>query len=104
MGLGPLMTYRSKNNEHCRFCSLHLAQSSVICLFIDGKQTKKPVTSNEAKRDLEQEKSELHMTFLPKTAQSGHEILNFVIALPLTLLATGFLFFIIETGSRALGA
>jgi hypothetical protein len=44
------------------------------------------------------------MTFLPKTAQSGHEFLNFVIALPLTLVATGFLFFIIETGSRALGA
>ena len=44
------------------------------------------------------------MTFLPKSAQSGHEVLNFVIGLPLTLLATGFLFFIIETGSRALGA
>ena len=44
------------------------------------------------------------MTFLPKTAQSGHEILNFVIALPLTLLATGFLFFVIEAGSRAIGA
>jgi hypothetical protein len=72
-------------------------------LSIDGKQ-KKARSTSEAARDLEQEKSELQMTFLPKTAQSGHEVLNFVIALPLTLLATGFLFFIIETGSRALGA
>lgn len=44
------------------------------------------------------------MSFLPKTALSGHQVLDFVIGLPLTLLATGFLFFIIETGSRAIGA
>lgn len=44
------------------------------------------------------------MTFLPKTAQTGHETLNLIIGLPLTLLATGFLFFVIEAGSRALGA
>ena len=85
---------------------MFIAFGSVVSyMLVHRRETnKKPVTSNEAKRDLEQEKSELHMTFLPKTAQSGHEILNFVIALPLTLLATGFLFFIIETGSRALGA
>ena len=44
------------------------------------------------------------MTFLPKNAQSGHETLNLLIGLPLTLLATGLLFFVIETGSRAFGA
>ena len=55
-------------------------------------------------KETSNKKSELHMTFLPQPTQSGHEILNFVIALPLTLLATGFLFFVIETGSRAIGA
>ncbi|MEP7211196.1 MAG: hypothetical protein ABI740_10200 [Alphaproteobacteria bacterium] len=44
------------------------------------------------------------MTFLPKTTQSGHEALNLIIGLPLTMLATTLLCIIIETGSRALGA
>jgi hypothetical protein len=65
---------------------------------------KEPVQSNEAERDLEQEKSELQMTFLPKTAHNGHEALNLLIGLPLTMLATGLLFIVIELGSRGLGA
>lgn len=41
------------------------------------------------------------MSFLPKTAQAGHQMLDFVIGLPLTILATGVLFLVIEIGSRA---
>jgi hypothetical protein len=44
------------------------------------------------------------MTFLPKTAHNGHEALNLLIGLPLTMLATGLLFIVIELGSRGLGA
>jgi hypothetical protein len=40
------------------------------------------------------------MTFLPKTAQSGHQLLDFLIALPLTVIGTTLLYFIIEIGSR----
>jgi hypothetical protein len=44
------------------------------------------------------------MTFLPKTAQNGHEALNLIIGLPLTMLATALLFVVIELGSYGLGA
>ena len=42
------------------------------------------------------------MSFLPKSLD-GHEFLNFLIAIPLTLLGTGFIYFLIENGSRGVG-
>jgi len=41
--------------------------------------------------------------FLPKTAEARQELLNLLIAIPLSLVGTGLLFFLMDTGSR-LGA
>jgi hypothetical protein len=60
-----------------------------------------PVRNHEAKRDLEQQTdTELQMTFLPKTAEARQELLTLLIAIPASLLGTGFLFFLMDTGSR----
>jgi len=40
------------------------------------------------------------MTFLPKTAEARQELLALLIALPLTLAGTGFLFYLIDAGVR----
>jgi LPXTG-motif cell wall-anchored protein len=40
------------------------------------------------------------MTFLPKTAESRQELLTLLIAIPLSLVGTGFLFYLIDAGSR----
>lgn len=40
------------------------------------------------------------MTFLPRTAESRQELLTLLIAIPLSLVGTGFLLFLLETGSR----
>jgi LPXTG-motif cell wall-anchored protein len=40
------------------------------------------------------------MTFLPKTAESRQELLTLLIAIPLSLVGTGFLFYLLEAGSR----
>jgi hypothetical protein len=56
-------------------------------------KTTRPIeTSNE--------KTELHMTFLPKTAEARQELLALLIAIPLSLAGTGFLFYLIDAGSR----
>lgn len=44
--------------------------------------------------------TEPHMTFLPKTAEARQELLALLIALPLTLAGTGFLFYLIDAGVR----
>ena len=44
------------------------------------------------------------MTFLPKSAEARQELLTLLIAIPLSLLGTGFLFFLMDTGSRFYGA
>jgi hypothetical protein len=40
------------------------------------------------------------MTFLPRTAESRQELLTLLIAIPLSLVGTGFLLFLLEAGSR----
>ncbi len=40
------------------------------------------------------------MTFLPKTAEARQELLTLLIAIPLSLVGTGFLFYLLEAGSR----
>jgi LPXTG-motif cell wall-anchored protein len=40
------------------------------------------------------------MTFLPKTAESRQELLALLIAIPLSLVGTGFLFYLLDAGSR----
>ena len=42
------------------------------------------------------------MSFLPKSLD-GHEWLNVLVAVPLTLIGTTFLYFLIESGSRGIG-
>jgi hypothetical protein len=47
------------------------------------------------------------MTFLPKSAEAraevGQELLSLLIAIPLSLAGTGFLFFLVDTANRAVG-
>lgn len=38
--------------------------------------------------------------FLPKTAEARQELLTLLIAIPLSVVGTGFLFFLMEAGSR----
>ena len=38
--------------------------------------------------------------FLPKTAEARQELLTLLIAIPLSVIGTGFLFFLMEAGSR----
>jgi hypothetical protein len=65
-----------------------------------GRETKQnPFKTSEAARDLEQ-KTELHMTFLPKTAEARQELLALLIAIPASLVGTGFLFYLLDAGSR----
>lgn len=52
-----------------------------------------------AARDPGQE-TELHMTFLPKTAEARSELWTLLIAIPLSLVGTGFLFYLVDTGAR----
>jgi hypothetical protein len=66
---------------------------------MDGNRETPRSKPNEAARDLGQ-KTELHMTFLPRTAESRQELLTLLIAIPLSLVGTGFLLFLLETGSR----
>lgn len=40
------------------------------------------------------------MSFLPKAAETRQEFLSLLIAIPLSLVGTGFLFFILDSGSR----
>jgi LPXTG-motif cell wall-anchored protein len=40
------------------------------------------------------------MTFLPKTAEARQELLTLLIAIPLSLVGTGFLFYLLEAGGR----
>ncbi|MDP3737976.1 MAG: hypothetical protein Q8R02_11335 [Hyphomonadaceae bacterium] len=41
------------------------------------------------------------MTFLPKSAEARQELVTLLIAIPLSLVGTSFLFFLLEAGSRA---
>ncbi len=43
------------------------------------------------------------MTFLPKTAEARQELLTLLIAIPLSLVGTGFLFYLLDSGSRLTG-
>ncbi len=40
------------------------------------------------------------MTFLPKSAEARQELLALLIALPLSLAGTGFLFYLLDAGLR----
>ncbi len=44
------------------------------------------------------------MTFLPKSAEVRQELLTLLIAVPMSLIGTGFLFFLADVGNRAIGA
>jgi hypothetical protein len=44
------------------------------------------------------------MTFLPKTTEARQELLTLLIAIPASLVGTGFLFFLMDTGARFHGA
>lgn len=67
---------------------------------MDG--TTNPPTPNQPTGALEtpEHKTELHMTFLPKTAESRQELVALLIALPLSLAGTGFLFYLLDAGVR----
>ncbi len=43
------------------------------------------------------------MTFLPKTAEARQELLTLLFAIPLSLVGTGFLFFLLDSGTRLVG-
>jgi LPXTG-motif cell wall-anchored protein len=68
-------------------------------LAVDGTRKTRPFKTHEAARDLEKE-TELQMSFLPKTAETRQEFLSLLIAIPLSLVGTGFLFFILDSGTR----
>ena len=40
------------------------------------------------------------MTFLPKSADVRQELLSLLIAIPLSLVGTGFIFFLLDASSR----
>jgi hypothetical protein len=40
------------------------------------------------------------MTFLPKTAETRQELFGVLLALPLSLIGTGLLFFLLDSGLR----
>ena len=40
------------------------------------------------------------MTFLPKSAEARQDLLVLLIAMPLSLIGTGFLFYLLDTGAR----
>lgn len=43
------------------------------------------------------------MTFLPKTSEGRQDILTILFAIPLSLIGTGLLFALIDTGGRIAG-
>lgn len=43
------------------------------------------------------------MSFLPKTAETKQELVSMAIALPLSLLGTAFLFYMLDVGQRIIG-
>jgi LPXTG-motif cell wall-anchored protein len=43
------------------------------------------------------------MSFLPKTAETRQELLTLLIAIPLSLIGTGFMFFLLDAGNRIVG-
>jgi hypothetical protein len=67
-----------------------------------------PRLTPEAGRDLEQKRS-CTMTFLPqtrlpKTGQSGHDLIAVLFAVPMSVIGTGLLFALINAGGASLGA
>ena len=62
-----------------------------------GPQTQRPVESWGKKWSCT-------MTFLPKSAEVRQELLTLLIAVPMSLIGTGFLFFLADVGNRAIGA
>jgi|JI10StandDraft_1071094.scaffolds.fasta_scaffold14326_6 hypothetical protein len=45
-------------------------------------------------------KLELHMTFLPKSAEARQELLALLIAIPVSLMGTGFFFYLLDGANR----
>ena len=43
------------------------------------------------------------MSFLPKTAETKQEMVSLLIALPVSLLGTAFLFYMLDVGARIVG-
>lgn len=65
----------------------------------DGdKEPRLPNLPPEAVRSLGY--TELHMTFLPKTADARQELLTLLIAIPLSLMGTGFFFYLLDGAAR----
>jgi hypothetical protein len=69
---------------------------------IDGRQktTASKTTKPTGPLETPDKKTELHMTFLPKTAEARSELWTLLIAIPLSLVGTGFLFYLVDTGAR----
>ena len=74
-------------------------RSAITYVLIRGRENPpKPTRPLETSNNKE---TELHMTyFLPKTAEARQEFLTLLIAIPLSVIGTGFLFFLMEAGSR----
>jgi hypothetical protein len=68
---------------------------------MDGN-TETPANNKNPRGRLEtsDNKTELHMTFLPKSAEARQELVTLLIAIPLSLIGTSFLFFLLDAGSR----
>ena len=69
-------------------------------LRMDGKQTTRRENPTRPLETSNNKETELHMTFLPKSADVRQELLTLLIAIPLSLVGTGFIFFLLDAGSR----
>lgn len=71
---------------------------------VHGREHRNPRRKQETPtRPLETSgnKMELHMTFLPKSAEARQELVTLLIAIPLSLAGTSFLFFLLDASARA---
>ena len=66
----------------------------------DRKQPTSKTTKPTGPLETPDKKTELHMTFLPKTTEARSELWTLLIAIPLSLVGTGFLFYLVDTGAR----
>lgn len=70
---------------------------------MDGnKETPPRQTFPQGPLETPDNKTELHMTFLPKSAEVRQELLTLLIAIPLSLLGTGLFFLMLDGPGRIL--
>lgn len=77
-------------------------RSELVYMCVHGRETNKPAKPNLPQGPLEtpENKTELHMTFLPKSAEARQELLALLIAIPVSLMGTAFFFYLLDGASR----